>query len=107
MVECLDVCQKMVGLATILTALAVVAFILGVIGYGYAQEVGGGTTGTMAGCCAMASAHDATDEGNLDVIREFRDEYLMTNPVGRGVAALWRGCPLLRNFQPLGGGFYQ
>jgi hypothetical protein len=75
-------------LAIILTALAVVAFILGVIGYGYAQDGEGDTSGT-SGCCAAASAYDSSDEGNLDIIRQFRDEYLMTNPVGRGVAALY------------------
>ncbi len=72
--------------AIILTALLSVALILTVIGYGYAQEEE--TTGT-SGCCAMASAYDSTDEGHLNIIRQFRDEYLMTNPVGRGVTALY------------------
>jgi hypothetical protein len=75
--------------AVILATLVVVAFVLSIIGYGDAQDDEGGTTGTMAGCCAMASAYDATDDDDLNIIREFRGEYLMTNPVGRGVVALY------------------
>lgn len=75
--------------AVILATLVVVAFVLSIIGYGDAQEDEGGTTGTMADCCAMASAYDATDDDDLNIIRQFRDEYLMTNPVGRGVVALY------------------
>ena len=64
------------------------ALLLGVIGQGYAQgnETDGGATG---GCCAIASAYDATDHDELDKIREFRDDYLMTNPVGRSIVALY------------------
>jgi len=77
-------------LAIILTALLAAAFIVALIGYGYAQESspkdeGGGA----AGCCACASAYATTDDGRLNIIRQFRDRYLMTNPVGRGVAALY------------------
>ena len=74
-------------LAIILATLLAVVVILSVIGYGYAQEDGGTTSG--GSCCAAASAYDATDDGDLDVIRQFRDEYLMASPVGRGVAALY------------------
>jgi len=75
-------------LAIVLTALLAAAFIFSIIGYVYAQEStpeGGGAVG----CCACASAYAGTDDSNLDIIRQFRDRYLMTNPVGRGVAALY------------------
>jgi len=73
-------------LALVLATLIALTLILSIIGYGYAQD--DGTTGT-SGCCAMASAYDGSDDDSLNVIRQFRDEYLMTNPVGRGVAALY------------------
>jgi hypothetical protein len=37
----------------------------------------------------MAAAYDSNDDDNLNVIRQFRDEYLMTNPVGCGVVVLY------------------
>jgi len=71
----------------VLAAVAAVALIVaGSLGYAYAQDSGGTTTSS---CCAVASAYDGTDDGRLDVIRQFRDDYLMTNPVGRGLAALY------------------
>ena len=75
-------------LAIILIALIAAVLVLSVIGYGYAQgnETGGGVS---SGCCAFASAYDATDAENLDIIREFRDKYLMTTPAGRGVVVLY------------------
>ena len=76
-------------LAIILTALLAAAFIFSIIGYVYAQESTPEGGGGAAGCCACASAYAGTDDSNLDIIREFRDSYLMTNPVGRGVAALY------------------
>lgn len=76
------------SLSIVPAVLIAAALLLGVIGQGYAQgnETDGGTTG---GCCAIASAYDATDHDDLDKIREFRDNYLMTNPVGRGIVALY------------------
>ena len=76
-------------LAIILTALLAAAFIFSIIGYVYAQESTPEGGGKAAGCCACASAYAGTDDSNLNIIREFRDSYLMTNPVGRGVAALY------------------
>ena len=76
-------------LAIILTALLAAAFIFSIIGYVYAQESTPEGGGGAAGCCACASAYAGTDDSNLNIIREFRDSYLMTNPVGRGVAALY------------------
>ena len=73
-------------LALVLVTLTAITLILSIIGYGYAQD--DATSGT-SGCCAMASAYDSNDDDNLNVIRQFRNEYLMTNPVGRGVAALY------------------
>jgi hypothetical protein len=55
--------------AVILATLVVVAFVLSIIGYGYAQEDEGGTTGTVAGCCAMASAYDVTDDDDLRLLQ--------------------------------------
>ena len=80
-----------------LTALLAVALILGVIGYGYAQddeEEEEEVDEVAAGCCACAAAYASTDDASADdarlnVIRQFRDEYLITNPVGRGVAFLY------------------
>jgi len=43
----------------------------------------------LSNCCALASAYDGADNDRLDIIREFRDEYLATNPVGRGVAVMY------------------
>ncbi len=79
-------------LAIALTALLAVVLILGVIGYGYAQAPTPTPEGKVegaAGCCACAAAYASTDDEHLNVVRQFRDEYLMTNPVGRGVAALY------------------
>ena len=75
-------------LSIVTAAFIAAALILSVTGHGYAQgnETDGGTSG---GCCAIASAYDATDHDDLDKIREFRDDYLMTNLVGRGIAALY------------------
>jgi len=75
--------------AILLTALLTVAFIIGVIGYGYTQETPAPEGGGTSSCCACASAYASTDDGRLNVIRQFRDRYLMTNPVGRGLAALY------------------
>lgn len=76
-------------LAIVLIALLAAAFIFSIIGYVYAQEsTPQGGSGT-AGCCVFASAYTGTDDSNLNIIRQFRDRYLMTNPVGRGVAALY------------------
>ena len=58
-------------------------------GHIHGQEDEGDTTGTAAGCCAACSAYGSADEERLDVIRQFRDEYLMVNPVGRAVADLY------------------
>lgn len=76
-------------LAIVLTALLAAAFIFSIIGYVYAQESTPEGGGGAVGCCACASAYAGTDDSNLDIIRQFRDRYLMTNPVGRGVAALY------------------
>lgn len=76
-------------LAIVLTALLAAAFIFSIIDYVYAQESTPERGGGAAGCCACASAYAGTDDSNLDIIRQFRDRYLMTNPVGRGVAALY------------------
>ena len=76
-------------LAIVLTALLAAAFIVSIIGYVYAQEPTPQGGGGAAGCCACASAYTGTDDSDLDIIRHFRDRYLMTNPVGRGVAALY------------------
>lgn len=73
-----------------LAAVLVFAAILGVIGYGYAQEETPTPEGdAAASCCASASAYASTDHPDLNTIRQFRDGYLMTNPVGRGVAFLY------------------
>ena len=78
-----------------LAAVLAVAAILCVIGYGYTQEETPTPEGdAAAGCCACAAAYASTDDASTDdarlnVIRQFRDEYLMTNPVGRGLAALY------------------
>ena len=58
-------------------------------GHAHAQEDGGDTTGTASDCCAACSAYGSADDERLDAIRQFRDEYLMTNPVGRAVAELY------------------
>ena len=71
-----------------LTALIVVAFIIGIVGYGYAQEESPSEGGT-AGCCVCASAYDSVDDARLDIIREFRDKYLMTDPTGQVIASLY------------------
>jgi hypothetical protein len=76
-------------LAIVLTALLAAAFIFSIIGYVYAQESTPEGVRGAAGCCACASAYAGTDDSNLNIIRQFRDSYLMTNPVGRGVAALY------------------
>jgi hypothetical protein len=75
--------SKLLVLAAVVVVVSIVA---GSFGYAYAQDDGGTTT---SGCCAVASAYDATDDGRLDVIRQFRDDYLMSNPVGRSLAALY------------------
>lgn len=75
--------------AILLTALLTVAFIIGVIGYGYTQVTPAPEGGGTSSCCACVSAYASTDDGHLNIIRQFRDRYLMTNPVGRGVAALY------------------
>jgi len=72
-----------------LTVLIVVAFIIGIVGYGYAQEESPGGGGGAASCCGCASAYASVDDGRLDIIREFRDKYLMTNPTGQLVASLY------------------
>ena len=72
----------------VLILLLAIAFIAGIIGYGYAQG-STPTSGAGAGCCACASAYAKTDDARLNMIREFRDKYLMTNPLGRGIAALY------------------
>jgi len=78
--------------AIVLSILAALVLLLVLVGQGYGQgnetgnDTGGGST---AGCCALASAYASTDDENLDVIRQFRDEYLASNPVGRGVAVMY------------------
>jgi len=63
------------------------------------QEDGGDTAGTAAGCCAACSAYGSADDERLDVIRQFRDEYLMVSPVGRAVADLYyRASPPIARF---------
>ena len=81
---------RMRRLMIALAALLAVALILSVIGYGYTQDDEEEPEGdAAAGCCVCASAYASTDDEDLNVIRSFRDDYLMTNPVGRGVAALY------------------
>jgi len=76
-------------LAIVLSALLAVVLILGVIGYGYTQEATPAEEGGLTDCCACATVYASTDDPDLNLIRQFRDEYLMTNPVGRGVAFLY------------------
>ncbi len=79
-------------LAIVLSILIAVMLSLIVIGLGYTQgndtgnDTGGGAT---AGCCTFSSAYASTDDEELDLIREFRDQYLVTNPIGRGVVVLY------------------
>src|SRR4030042_1588598 len=72
-----------------LTVLIVVAFIIGIVGYGYAQEESPGEGGGAASCCGRSSAYASVDDGRLNIIREFRDKYLMTNPTGQLIASLY------------------
>lgn len=67
-----------------------VALLAGIIGYGYAQTPQPTVPAEHGNlrCCASASAYASTDE-RLNVIRQFRDGYLMPNPVGRGIAAIY------------------
>lgn len=76
------------SLSIIPAVLIIAALVLSVTGHSHAQgnETDGGTSG---GCCAIASAYDATDHDDLDKIREFRDDYLMTDLVGRSIVALY------------------
>jgi hypothetical protein len=74
--------KAVIALLVVLAA----GLFLGPGGYAHGQEDEGGTTGTAAGCCAACSAYGPADDERLDVIRQFRDEYLMVNPVGRAVA---------------------
>ena len=81
--------------AIVLAVLAGLALSLVVIGQGYSQEdtgygYGYGDPGNWPGsCCALASAYTSTDDEELDLIRDFRDQYLVTNPIGRGVVVLY------------------
>ena len=72
----------------VLLAVLVLGLLLGIGGSARGQE-DGGEVGTTAGCCAACSAYGSADDERLDAIRQFRDEYLMTNPVGRAVAELY------------------
>lgn len=71
-----------------MTLLIAIAFMIGIIGYGYAQEKSP-SEGGAAGCCVCASAYDSVDDARLDIIREFRDKYLMTDPTGQLIASLY------------------
>jgi hypothetical protein len=73
---------------TRLIVMFTLASLIFVVGYGYTQR-GVNPQAQPAGCCAVASAYASTDDARLNVIREFRDSYLLTNPLGRGVAALY------------------
>jgi hypothetical protein len=80
--------------AIVLAILAGLALSLVIIGQGYSQGgtgygYGNGTGNWTGSCCALASAYTTTDDGELDLIRDFRDRYLVTNPVGRGVVVLY------------------
>jgi hypothetical protein len=78
--------------AIVLSLLAALVLLLVVIGHAYTQgnetatPTGGAST---AGCCVCASAYASTDDEHVNVIRQFRDRYLATNPVGRGVIVLY------------------
>ena len=72
--------------AIALLAVLAVGLFLGPGGHAHGQEDGGDTTGTASDCCAACSAYGSADDERLDEIRQFRDEYLMANPVGRAVA---------------------
>jgi len=75
-------------IAIVLSLLAALALLLVLIGHAYTQgnETGGGST---SGCCVCASAYASTDDEHVNVIRQLRDRYLATNPVGRGVIVLY------------------
>ncbi len=78
--------------AIVLSILAALVLLLVLVGQGYGQGNGTGNGtggGSSSGCCALASAYASTDDENLDVIRQFRDEYLASNAVGRGVAVMY------------------
>jgi hypothetical protein len=70
-----------IGLAVVL------ALVVGCGGLTQAQD-DVETTGA-ADCCAACSAYGSADDGRLNVIRQFRDEYLMANPAGRAAADLY------------------
>lgn len=72
-----------------LAVLFAAALILAAIGYGYAQEATPAEGEATAGCCVCATVYASTDHPDLNLIRQFRDQYLMPNPVGRGVAFLY------------------
>jgi hypothetical protein len=79
-------------IAIVLSLLAALALLLAVIGHAYTQGNGTGNEtagGSTAGCCVCASAYASTDDEHVNVIRQFRDRYLATNPVGRGVIVLY------------------
>lgn len=72
--------------AIVLLVVLAVGLFLGLGRYAHGQEDEGDTMGTAAGSTAARSAYGSADDERLDVIRQFRDEYLMVNPVGRAVA---------------------
>ena len=80
-------------LAIVLIALLAVVLILSAVSSGCSvsgekKEGEDGEESASAGCCA-STAYASTDAPDLNLMRQFRDEYLMTNPVGRGVAFLY------------------
>lgn len=81
-------------LASLFIALSALALLISAVACapGGGGEGGGGESaegGGAADCCACATAYASTNDGYVTILRQFRDEYLMTNPAGRNVAAMY------------------